>query len=68
MNPKYDLRIDLKFTQIRHTPIRGNYPVNGHDFPLPEGIPTIPSFLREHGGYTTALIGKWVPKKWNLFQ
>jgi len=42
-----------------HSPIRGNFGVQGHDFPLPTNYSTVAQILRDYGGYKTALVGKW---------
>lgn len=41
-----------------HTPVRGNRPVEGGQFPLPEGTVTISKILKD-AGYVTGAFGKW---------
>ncbi|HBE02177.1 MAG: hypothetical protein A2096_15275 [Spirochaetes bacterium GWF1_41_5] len=63
--------LGLNFTQavsgfplccpFRGSMLTGRYPhlcIPGHEYPLPEGMPTIAHILNEHG-YETAYFGKW---------
>jgi len=41
-----------------HAPIRGNFKVDGGDFPMPESAYLLPEMLKEQG-YVTGAFGKW---------